>query len=317
MLAVVLAAGRGQRLRPLTDTRSKAMLPVVGVPMIGRVLAMLEHGGATSFIVVAHPGDDPLKEYIARSDWALRVRLAHQMERRGMAHALACAAPLIYASGESDFILAACDNLYPEGHVARLIQYHCQHRLDATLTLMRVSPAEVPTLAVVAREGERITGIVEKPSPAEAPSDLGVPALYVLSVRCLEYLSRVPCSPRGEFEFPDVLRLMIENGGEVSGVEVGGRITLTQPADLVALNREFLRREEHLRVPPEVEGQVSVIPPVYIERGVTIGEGCTIGPEVYLEAGCSVGECSVLRRCVVLRGASIAPHTVLEDIAVG
>jgi len=318
LLVVVLAAGRGERLRPLTDDRSKAMLPVAGKPMVERVMEMLVRGGAGRFIVVVHPDDRALIECLRRPLWAGRVRLACQGQRLGMAHALECAVPFIREDGAPDFILASCDNLYPEGHVAALIARRREDGLDAALTLMRVWPEQIPTLAVVVLRNGRVTHIVEKPRPEDAPSDLGVPSLYALSAGVLDYLPWVPVSPRGEREFPDALRLLIENGGRVGGLLVPWRMTVTRPADLLALNRHFLRHDPTCAtVEAGVPADVSIISPVRVEAGVELGPGCRVGPAVYLEAGSRVGAGATLRRAVVLRGATVEADAVVEGAVLG
>jgi len=313
MLAVVLAAGHGRRLHPLTDDRSKATLPVAGRPMVERVMEMLARGGADRFIVVVHPDDRALVEHFSQPRWAGRVRLAYQEQRLGMAHALECAVPLIREDGAPEFILSSCDNLFPEGHVAALVARRREERLDAALTLIRVRPEQAPTLAVIVLEGGRVTHIVEKPRPGEALSNLGSVALYVLSTRVLDYLPQVPLSPRGEREFPDALRLLIEDGGRVGGLLVPWRMTLTRPEDLLALNRYFLRHDPTCAtVEADLPSDASIIPPVRIEAGVKLGSGCRIGPEVYLEACSRVGAGATLRRAVILRGAIVEADVVIE-----
>jgi UDP-N-acetylglucosamine diphosphorylase / glucose-1-phosphate thymidylyltransferase / UDP-N-acetylgalactosamine diphosphorylase / glucosamine-1-phosphate N-acetyltransferase / galactosamine-1-phosphate N-acetyltransferase len=316
VLAVVLAAGKGTRLRPLTDARSKAMMPIAGQPMLARVLGMLESGGCKQFVIVTHPDDQGLIEHFTSDAWAGRLQLVFQHERRGMAHALACAVPAIRASGAEDFVLAACDNLYPERHVAAMLAGQLRQGLDATLSLMHVAPEVIPTLAVVELKAGLVTRIVEKPRPEDAPSDLGVPALYVLSRRALDVLPRVPLSARGELEFPDVLRLLIEDGGRVGGVLVERRMTLTRPADPLALNRAYLQREPSY-VATAVAPHVELVQPVRIDAGVELGAGCVVGPEVYLESGCHIGAGAAVRRSVVLRGAVVAAGEVLEDKVAG
>jgi NDP-sugar pyrophosphorylase family protein len=318
MLAVVLAAGRGKRLRPLTDDRSKATLPVAGKPMVERVMEALARDGVDRFIVVVHPQDRALIERLGQPPWAGRVRLAYQAQRLGMAHALACAGPVIGEDRASDFVLASCDNLYPDGHIAALAARRRADNLDAVLTLMRVQPEQIATLAVVVMRDGRVTSIVEKPRPEDAPSDLGVPALYALSTGVLDYLPRVPISPRGEREFPDALRLLIEGGGAVGGLRVEWRMTLTRPADLLALNRHFLHHDPTCAVVEATRlGDVRISPPVRIEAGVELGAGCHIGPQVYLEAGARVGTGARLRHAVLLRGAAVEAGAVVEHVLLG
>ena len=317
-LAVGLAAGRGKRLHPLTDARSKPMLPVAGAPMVVRVLEMLARGGVDRFVVVVHPGDRPLVDLLGRPPWAGRVELAYQEQRLGTAHALGCAASFIRDVDASAFILASCDNIYPDGHVAAMIEQQRKHDLDAVLTLMRVQPEAIPTLAVVAMQNGRVTRIVEKPRPEDAPSDLGVPFLYVLSARVLGYLPQVAVSPRGEREVQDALRMLIEERCLVGGRLVPWRMTLTRPADLLALNRHFLRRDPACAtVVPELPGDLRTFPPVRIEAGVELGSGCCIGPEVYLETGVCVGKGATLRQAVVLQGANVGAGVVVEEVVLG
>jgi NDP-sugar pyrophosphorylase family protein len=318
MLAVVLAAGRGKRLRPLTDSRSKPMLPIAGKPLVERVLEMLEREGVERFIVVVHPDDHPLFEHLSRSARASRTRFITQEQRLGMAHALERAAPLIPKDGTSEFILASCDNLYPQGHVAALTAHKRERDLDAVLTLLRVQPEQIPTLAVVAIHDERVTHIVEKPRPNKAPSDLGVPALYGLSTCILDYLPHVPISPRGERDVADALRLLIEDGGAVEGVLTPWRMTVTRPKDLLAINRWYLRHDGlSATIEIEVPKDAIITPPVRVETRVELGPGCRIGPEVYLETGCRVGPGATVRNALILRGAVVEPRMVIEQTVVG
>lgn len=324
MLAVVLAAGRGKRLQHLTNGRSKAMLPIAGKPMVERVLEMLSRGGVERFIVVAHPDDDSLIAHLSRPPRASRVRLAYQEQRLGMAHAVECAVPLVQEEDASAFVLASCDNLYPEGHVAALIAHQRENKSDATLTLLWVRPEQASATAVVVLQDRWVTNIIEKPRPEEIPSygerteALAAPALYVLSNRVLDCLPRVLCSLRGEREFPEALRLLIEDGGRVSGLLVQERMTLTEPTDLLAINGHFLHHDPTcatLEVNPP--NNTSILPPVRVEAGVELGTGCRIGPEVYLEAGCHVGAGVVLRQAVVLRGATVKAGAIVEETVSG
>lgn len=324
LLAVVLAAGAGTRLGRLTETRSKAMMPIVGQPMIERVLEMLATGGARRFIVVAHREDRELVAHLRRSSWADQTRLAYQDQRMGMVHALKCAAPLIRQEDVTSFLLSSCDSLYPEGHVARLVQRHRQDPRDATLTVMWTSPQAAASSALVVLQDGIVEDIIEKPSgrqiaeraPTSAP--LTAPSLYALSTSILDHLHQVDASDRGEYEFPDALRFLIAAGGKVGVQVVRGRMTLTHPSDLLALNRHFLGADP---TAPAVErvlppGTV-LVPPVRIEAGARLGGGCRIGPEVYLEHGCRVHGRGAVARSVVLRDGSVEPRHAVDGAVIG
>ncbi len=290
------------------------MLPIAGEPMVGRVMAYLTGEGVDRFVLVVHPDDDALICYLKRSAWRDVIHLTYQDQRLGMAHALACAASVVEAIGERAFVLASCDNVYPEGHAAALIAQMRQGDLDATLTLMAVSPEQIPTLAVVEMTDGLVTHIVEKPNPEEAPSNLGVPALYALSTAVFDYLPRTPISSRGEREFPDTLRLWIEDGARVGGLTTLWRMTMTHPLDLLALNRYFLHRLKVNDCPEDAQSKrILIEQPVCIEAGVSLGVECRIGPEVYVESGAYIGSGALVRRAVILCGGKIAAGDVVED----
>ncbi len=324
MLAVVLAAGRGTRLGPLTDKRSKAMMPIAGKPMIGRVLEMLASGGANCFVVVVHTGDSQLVRHLEQSPWAAQVELAYQEQRLGMANALGCATLLIRQANASSFLLASCDNLYPEGHVAALLKRHSEEALDATLTLLSTSPQEATESALVIFRDGLVKDLVEKPSrgqvSCEVPTSevLIAPSLYALSARILDHLPMVSQSARGEYEFPDALRLLIGSGGVVGGQLVEERMTLTGPSDLLEINRYFLRSNPRAAiVETTLPPHTTICPPVCIEAGARIESGCRLGPEAYLESGCSVRQGSTISRAVILRGGSVVADQLVEEAVIG
>ncbi len=322
MLAVLLAAGRGTRLKPLTDSRSKAMLPVAGEPMVGRVLDMLIGGGAEAAVVVAHPGDSDLLHYLREPPYAARTRVVFQEQRLGMAHAVECASPLVRDTGIEEFLLASCDNLYPPGHVERLIAHRRQASLDAALTLLWTTPEQATASAVAVLRNGFVTEIIEKPTPTQIPvyehrqEALSVPSLYALSTRILDYLPRVSRSPRGEMEFPDALRLLIADGGRVAGTVVGTRTTLTQPRDLLTLNQQFLHEDpSRAAIEAPLPAAVTIEAPVRIDEKAIVGSGCSIGPATYLEGGCRVDGNAVVRHSIVLRGGTVdAGETVVDSV---
>jgi len=324
MLAVVLAAGRGTRLGRLTERRSKAMMPVAGKPMVERVLEMLAAGGVDHAVVVAHPDDDELLDFLHASQWSLRIRLAYQEKRLGMAHALAQAAPLVREAHIETFVLASCDNLYPPGHVADLIALREARGLDGALTLMWAPCEEATASAVVRLEDSLVTDIIEKPRPGDIPAydgsrrALTAPSLYVLSSTVLDLLHRVRRSPRGEFEFPSVIGLWIAKGARLGGCEVERRWTLTRPTDLLELNLRFLHLDPSCcTVDVLLPETVIVGTSVRIEAGARVGAGSTVGPQVYLEDRACVGPCAVVRRSVVLRGGCVDAGQTVEGSVVG
>lgn len=319
MQAVILAAGKGSRLHPITTNRSKAMLPILGKPIVERVMEDLAANGVDEFILVVSPDDRQITHHF-RYDAELQaeVRFVYQPQRLGMANALSCAAPLI----EGDFILSACDNLTSAEQVAALLEaWREPPPAAAVLALMRIPPEQVSSAGIVELDGEClhrhgwVTRIVEKPQPADAPSDIASLPLYCLPHCLLDYLPEVRLSPRGEYELQDAIQMLIERQGSVRGVILKSRLVLTSPADLLAINRHYLVEGNHLPQiqPQRVGANTKLITPLYIETGVVIGRDCVIGPNVYIERNCNIGDGVRLRDAIVLRGTTVAPGADLRD----
>ncbi|MFQ5858328.1 MAG: sugar phosphate nucleotidyltransferase, partial [Anaerolineae bacterium] len=205
---VILAAGKGSRLHPITTRRSKAMLPILGQPIVERVMEGLWDNGVDTFILVVSPDDADIVGYFTQeSPLADHVTFVEQRERLGMAHALQQAAPHI----QGPFVLSACDNLVPRDHIAELISsHHADPSRQATLSLMHVPPALIGRTGIVALDGGWVTRIVEKPELHQAPSDVASLPLYVFKPRILDYLHDVPLSPRGEYELQDAIQMLID-----------------------------------------------------------------------------------------------------------
>lgn len=313
MQGVILAAGRGARLHPLTQRRSKAMVPVAGKPLVARVLDQLVAAGLREFVIVVAPEDEALITYLAQPAPKLHLQLVPQPQRLGMADALRCAAPWI----EGDFVLAACDNLVPPEHLEQLLAaWQATPRPDAVLSLLPVPRETLGSVGVVVLEGERVVQIVEKPRPEEAPSTIVAVPLYLFSRRLLDYLPDLPLSPRGEYELPTALQRLLEAGGRVVGVTMAWRLTVTNIADLLAVNRYYLTHEPQPVAPAAVGPGTSFQPPVRVEPGVVIGPGCQLGPYVCLERDCRIGAGAIVREALVLRGATVPAQAVVVGTVV-
>ena len=169
MQGVILAAGKGSRLHPITLRRSKAMVPILAKPLVERVMEDMYANGVKDFVLVVSPDDRDIVRYFRReSTLDADVRFVYQVERLGMADALSKATPLI----DDDFILSACDNLISAEYVGHMLNaWQSDPRPNAVLSLMPVSRDKISSTGIVEMDGEWVTRIVEKPKPEEAPSE--------------------------------------------------------------------------------------------------------------------------------------------------
>ncbi len=313
MQGVILAAGKGSRLHPRTLQRSKAMVPVLGKPLVERVMEDLHVNGVDDFVLVISPEDrDIIRYFRFESTLQADVRFVYQVERLGMADALRKALPLL----TDDFVLSACDNLTSAEYVGQMLAaWNSEPRPDAVLSLMPVARDKISSTGIVELDGEWIVRIVEKPTPEEAPSNVSSLPLYCFGQTILEYLPEVKLSPRGEYELQDAIQMLIERKGRVRGVFVQRRLTVTGPRDLLDINRLYLLSgDDRPQLAPYTVGpNTRLITPLRIESGVIIGADCTIGPNVYIERDCQIGTGSYLRDVVVLRDVEVPAGSRIVD----
>jgi NDP-sugar pyrophosphorylase family protein len=311
MQGVLLAAGKGTRLHPLTLARSKAMAPVAGRPLGARVADLLVAQGIEELIVVISPSDQEVQPYFAtRAKLGVPVRFVVQEERKGMAHALGLAAPLL----TGDFIMSACDNLVSVAHISEMVATHRQLGASATLSLMPIDIKQASKTGVVEWDAPYVRRIVEKPKPEEAPSTISSLPLYVFSPAVLEMLPLVQRSVRGEYEVQDAIQMLIEQTRRVAGVITASREQVTTAADLLALTLYFLDQASAQNVCDSTLPQdIKLVAPTMVEAGVEIGPGCVIGPRVYIESGAQIGADVRIHNALVLRDAEVAAGQNVGD----
>ena len=301
MIGVILAAGRGTRLRSLTASRSKAMMPVLGKPIIERVMETLRSSEIERFIVVANPDDEEMEDYFAsKSRYRDRVHLVTQPSALGMADALACAAPDI----DGDFMLSACDNLIDDREISTMIDvWNGEGSLDGLMAILPVGPQDISRSGIVELEGDRVIRVIEKPDQKDAPTNLASLPIYIFSTVLLKYLRSVSHSQRGEYELQDAIQALIDDGAGVGSYHVRHRMDLTTPGDLLAINFRYLIQDSVGTT--AVGSGTELVSPVHIEPHARVGENCVIGPNVYLESGSRVCDLVNIRDSVVLRGGEV------------
>ncbi len=310
MQAVMLAAGMGTRLRPVTKSRSKAMVPVLGRPLVERALMPFVENGIRDIVFVISAEDAEIERHFTE-DTALDIdaQFVIQKERLGTAHALALATPFL--SGQ--FAVSACDSLVNGGHIRQLL--HAADGADIVLSLLDVEPELVSRSAAVEVDRGLVRRIVEKPTLDQAPSHTVSLSHYIFGPRLTDLLPRVEASSRGEYELQDAIQSLIDGGGRVVGVRAPERRQVSTPEDLLVLTRQLLQAgaEPKIVEPRRIAKRTRVFEPVYLENGAQIGDGCVVGPEVFLECGCRIGHGALIRRSIVLRGGRVDDGRIIEN----
>ncbi len=247
MKAIIMAAGKGKRLRPITEWVPKPLLPIGGQPIIGTLLANLRTAGITDVLVIAGHLADKMRRFLGDgSAYGVRLTCREQKERLGTAHAVMQA--LDFINGET--MVLAGDTAFGPNHVGGLVEFHRRTGADLSISLKRVpverlaatsSVSFVPDETVPPEQGGRITHIVEKPAPGTAPSDVAGAPLHIYPPSLPDYLPRVELSSRGEYELTDVVTMMIADGLRVMGKIEPLAPNLTDQRDILRLNFDYLK----------------------------------------------------------------------------
>ncbi|MBS7605447.1 MAG: sugar phosphate nucleotidyltransferase [Candidatus Bathyarchaeia archaeon] len=297
MRAVILAAGEGQRLRPLTYTRPKHMIPVGGKPVLEHVINALKASGIEDILIVVNYMADVIKEYFGDgSKYGVKIKYVYQEKISGTAGAIFSAREYV----NEPFLAINGDTLFSPDAIKLVIDKFCEESSDAVLAAVRISdPREFGVLKV--KDGELID-IVEKPSK-EVTGSLVNAGIYVFPTDIFSYIERTKLSERGELEITESIRLLLSENRRVSVVEISGEswLDIGRPWDLLEANARILAQikqsilgdvEEgaHIKGPVFISEGALIRSGSYIEGPVFIGCGSDIGPNCYIRPYTSIGK---------------------------
>ncbi len=299
MKAVVLAAGEGVRLQPITATRPKHLIKVGGKPILEHCLDALKSCGLNEITVVTRYMGDDIRQYFGDGEkLGLKIAYVEQAEMLGTGNAVSVVEPYV----DGDFVLVYGDLLFAPDVIKNL--FHC-YESEKPAAVMAVVPVEkLESYGIVEFENEKaVKRIIEKPKPGEAPSNLANAGLYVFSKEIFSKLKQTKASVRGEWELTDALSLLIKDEKTVLATRISKDewIDIGRPWDLLEANSWALKRMEH-KVYGTVENGAHLIGPVmvaetarirsgaYIEGPTFVDEGSDIGPNCYIRPCTSIGK---------------------------
>jgi glucose-1-phosphate thymidylyltransferase len=264
MKAIVLCAGLGTRLRPLTFSTAKHLIPVANKPVLFFGIESLVAVGARRIgIIVSKESRSLIQNAVDDGQrWGAEVTYIEQPQPRGLAHAAQCAQSFV---GTDPFVMYLGDNLIPEG-LTRAVELFRRGAANALVMLKAVDNPS--SFGIAELDGERIVGLVEK--PAHPRSNLAIVGGYVFDHNIFESIARIKPSWRNEYEITDAIQDLIERGLTVLPYIVGGWWKDTgKPADILDANRVILQE-----IAPVVRGTVDSNS--RIEGNVSIGQGSEI-----------------------------------------
>ncbi|MGI8622412.1 MAG: glucose-1-phosphate thymidylyltransferase [Solirubrobacteraceae bacterium] len=313
---LILSGGRGTRLRPITYTSAKQLVPVANKPVLFfGIEAMAEAGISDIGIIIAPETGDEIQAAAGDgSRFGVSITYIMQDQPAGLAHAVLTAEPFL---GDSPFVMYLGDNLL-QGGMAGLVQAFRADAPQALILLTSVPDPENYGVAELGPGGRGIVRLVEKPK--DPPSDLALVGVYMFTPLIHAAARAIEPSPRGELEITDAIQWLVDSGYTVESHVVRGWWKDTgRLDDMLEANRlvleTFERRVEGELVDSRIDGRVVVEPGARLERTTVrgpavIGAGAVvrdayIGPYTAVGADCVI-EFAEVEHSILLEGSSVS-----------
>lgn len=300
MKAIIPCAGRGKRLRPLTFTNSKPLIPIANKPLVHYAIEAIRNVGIAEIGIVVGENTRDMEDVLNDgSDLGVHITFIHQDNPLGIAHTIMVSKDFL---GDSPFIMYLGDNLLQEG-LQTAVQHFEDNRSNAVLFLCPTDKPQLYGIAVL--ENGRIVRLVEKPK--DPPSNLACIGIYVFDSSIHTITEKMKPSPRGEYEITDAIQGVLDSGGRVDHhILTGWWIDAGNPDDMIEANRLVLQGLSEANIEGYVDEKSDVRGNVIIGKGSRIEGGTIRGPVI-------IGENCVIRDAFVGSFTSIGNRTEIVN----
>ena len=292
MKALILSGGYGTRLRPITYSQQKQLIPVANKPILFYAIEDVIEAGAKEIGIIVGPNKEQVMETVRSVDWNAEIDFIYQDEPKGLAHTILIAEDFL----DDEFVMYLGDNILREGIVEHANKFKANN-YDACIMLTEVDNPQEFGVADINEDGT-IKRLIEKPKVP--PSNLALVGIYFFKPVILEACKSIKASWRDELEITDAIQWLIENGYEVGWTKVEGWWKDTgKPEDIFEANRLILDDLTH-----EIRGEV---------------KGGEIRGRVSIDTGTLVNEKSVIKgpaligRNCLIRDSYIGPYTSIGN----
>ena len=305
MKGIVLHGGHGTRLRPLTHTGPKQLLPIANKPMSQYCIESIKETGINEIaIIVGGAGSNKVMEYYGSGEkFGVSFTYIEQDEPKGIAHAIRLCKEFV---NNEKFLVFLGDNIIQRS-IADFTSNFKKSEFDATLLLCEVNNPSRFGIATI--ENDKITKILEKPK--DPPSNLAVTGIYFLTPIIFDVIDNLKPSSRNELEITDALDILLEKNHNISFEMISEYWKDTgTPEDILHANRQILEKmEEYFFGTKEndvkisgklivgknsrIESNVSIRGPVIIGENCRINSGVTIGPNTSIGDNSEISNCSI------------------------
>ena len=327
MKALVLAGGTGTRLRPLTYTMAKQLVPVANKPVLHYVMQHLADDGIKQIgVIIAQETGEQIRDALSSNPWDVNFTFIEQAEPLGLAHAVKVSRDFL---GDDPFIMYLGDNLLEEG-IGEFRKRFEDSGADSMILLKEVDDPRLFGVAAIDEDG-RVCKLVEKPK--KPPSNLGLVGVYLFSPLIHQAIDEIEPSGRGELEITDAIQKLLDQGRNVNSLIVKGWwLDTGKKDDMLEANRVVLDQWVKSDLNGEVDDESRVAGRVVLGHGSRIIRSRVRGPAVigagsiiedtFIGPSTSIGENCIVRNtslehCVLLDGVTIEGAGRVEDSILG
>jgi UDP-N-acetylglucosamine diphosphorylase/glucosamine-1-phosphate N-acetyltransferase len=302
MKAVILAAGEGKRLRPITSSKPKPMIPLLGNPILEHTILGLKAAGINHFLLIVGYKQELIKNHFHKASSQLDVKIdfISQEEYLGTAHAAGYAKDFIK---DEDFLMMYGD-LFVDPEIFKIIiQKYKEQEYEGLITLIEVeNPQDYGIIKINSKE--IVEHIIEKPLPSQNAGNLANAGIYLFKPLIFKAIEKTQKSIRNEYEFTDSMQILInEFGAKIIGANIHNYFwsDIGLPWQLFEANK-FLLDGIKTQNFGEIEENVKIHGNVYIGKDTTVKSG------TYIQGPCYIGEKNLIGPNAFLR-----PYTSVED----
>ena len=319
MKCVVLAAGEGKRMHPLTFTRPKVMIPIANKPILEWNLINAIATGLKEFIFVVGYKSEMVRDYFENGEkWNVYIEYVNQGKALGTAHAIGMVEKFV-----DDFIVLCGDTIFGKNDIQKII------KKEMSMGLVEVEDAR--EYGIVESDGEKIVKIYEK---MEDPfSNVINAGIYHFNKRIFDFIKKTEKSPRGEYEITDSINMMATKT-QINGIFLKQWRDVVYPWHLLDANEEKLKKmdgkiEGIVEKNTTIKGNVIigknsvVLSGSYIEGPVVIGDDCKIGPNCHIRSytsignNCHIGNACEVKNTIVMNNSNIPHQNYVGDSVIG
>jgi len=326
MKAVIMVAGEGKRLQPLTFTRPKPMIPIAGKPHLQLIMEYLKNAGISEIILIVGYKQEQITDYFQDgSAFGLKIQYVTQEEQLGTGHAALCAEELVQSE---PFLLMNGDILIsPETFIQLLKQYESSSHSPQLSVVKVPDPSAYGIIQFKQKTGEVIK-IIEKPTDRtlfpEAYTNAG---LYIFNPNIFDAIHQTSASPRGEIEITDSIQMLINQCESIKSFKIEGFwLDLGKPWELFEATHYILdgmkpSNQGTIEENVQMHGNVIIGSGTIIRSGsylvgpIFIGNDSDIGPNCYLRSYCSIGNSVHLGAACELKNTIVMDHSSVPHLS--